>query len=110
MKILNISLVTLVAVLAIVPMVFNASTSLGEEGKNTQEVTLKVDGMTCRMCPLTIKTALKKLNGVMDTDVSYKDKEARVLYGDGKITVDAIVKAIENAGNYKATPLGKEGK
>jgi mercuric ion binding protein len=110
MKVLIISLVTLVAVLAVVLMVFNASTSYGQQSTNTQEVTLKVDGMTCGMCPLTIKTALKKLNGVVDADVSYKDKEAKVLYEGGKVTVYEIVKAIEDAGNYKAIPLRKEEK
>ncbi|HEX9667510.1 MAG TPA: cation transporter [Thermodesulfobacteriota bacterium] len=110
MKIVTIRTFILVAVLAIVLTAgFNAS-AFSEEGTNKQEVTLKVDGMTCRMCPLTIKTALKKLNGVVDADVSYKDKEAKALYEDGKVTVDDIVKTIESSGNYKATSLSKERK
>ncbi|MER3446276.1 MAG: hypothetical protein C4291_05265 [Candidatus Dadabacteria bacterium] len=108
-KIVTAGIVILVAVLATALTGFHTS-ALSERGTNTQEVTLKVDGMTCRMCPLTIKTALKKLNGIVDADVSYKDKKAKVLYEDGKVTVDDIVKTIESSGNYKATPLGKEGK
>ena len=110
MRILIIGVVTLVLVLAIALTGFNISTQSSEESTNTQEVTLKVDGMTCKMCPLTIKTALKKLDGVVDANVSYKDKEAKVQYEEGKVTVDDIVKAIENTGNYRATPLDKEGK
>lgn len=57
------------------------------------------------MCPLTITTALKKLDGVVDAEVSYKYKEAIVNYEDGKVTESDMVKAIENAGNYKARKL-----
>jgi mercuric ion binding protein len=77
---------------------------------HTKEVTLKVDGMSCSMCPLTIKTALRKLDGVTDVDVSYRDKEAKVRYEEGKVTVDEIVKAIENAGKYKASVITRESK
>jgi mercuric ion binding protein len=101
MRILIIGVVTLVLVLAIALTGFNTSTQSSEESTNTQKVTLKVDGMTCKMCPLTIKTALKKLDGVVDAEVSYKDKEAKVVYKEGEVTVDEIVKAIESAGNYK---------
>jgi len=41
--------------------------------------------------------------------VSYKDKEVKVVYEEGEVTVDEIVKTIENAG-FKAIPLDKEGK
>ncbi|MHA1942594.1 MAG: heavy-metal-associated domain-containing protein [Candidatus Hodarchaeales archaeon] len=107
MKILIISAVTLVVVLSILIAGFNVSNSSSKESTNTQEVTFKVDGMTCKMCPLTIKTALKKLDGVVDVEVSYKDKEAIVNYEDKKVNVDEMVKAIENAGNYKATIMDK---
>lgn len=99
-----------VFILAVVLAIFLTSFHTPQGVTNTREITLKVDGMKCRMCPLTIKTALKKLNGVVDADVSYKDKEAKVRYDDGKVTVNEIIKSIENAGNYKATLLGKEGK
>jgi len=82
-----------------------ASSSSREEITNTQEITLKVDGMTCKMCPITIKTAIKKLNGVKNADVSYNDKEAKVRYQQDKVIVDEIITAIENAGNYKAAYL-----
>jgi len=79
-----------------------------EHVTHTKEVTLKVDGMTCSMCPFTIKAALKKLDGITDADVSYRDREAKVRYEEGKVTVDEIVKAIENAGNYKASVITRE--
>ena len=109
MKILIIGVVNLAVALAIALTAFNSSISSSEEGTNTQEVTLKVEGMTCGTCPLTIKAALKRLDGVVNANVSYEDKEAKVSYEEGKVTVDEIVKTIENAG-FKAIPLDKEGK
>lgn len=108
MKILIIGVFILLLVLTIALTGFNTS-ALGE-GTITQEVTFKVDGMTCKICPLTIETTLKKLDGVVDADVSYKDQKAKVHYEEGKVTVDEIMKTIENAGNYKATLLNKEGR
>ncbi len=43
--------------------------ALAHEGGHAQDglrtVTLEVDGMTCRMCPLTVKKALRRLPGVV---------------------------------------------
>ncbi|WP_175918331.1 cation transporter, partial [Burkholderia contaminans] len=36
----------------------------------TQTVTLSVPGMTCASCPITVKHALSKVEGVSKTDVS----------------------------------------
>ena len=55
-----------------------------------------------------IKTALKKLDGVVDADVSYRDAKATVRYHDGKVTVEQMIKAIEGIG-MKASLL-VEGK
>ncbi len=57
--------------------------SSAEELITTQEATFKIDGMVCSMCSFTIKTALKKLDSVIDTDISYKNKEAKVIYVEG---------------------------
>lgn len=85
MKFFVIGAVTLIANLTIALIGFESTTS-GKEGTKTQEVTLKIDGMTCRMCPLTIKTALKKLDGVVNADVSYNDKQAKVSYEGSEVS------------------------
>lgn len=110
MKKLIISAVTLVVVLSILITGFNVSTSSNEESTKTKEVTLKIDGITCKMCSLTIKTALKKLDGVSDADVSFKDKEAKVKYDGDRVTVDQMLNAVESAGKYKVVIIDKEGK
>uniref|UniRef100_E6PXT8 Mercuric transport protein periplasmic component n=1 Tax=mine drainage metagenome TaxID=410659 RepID=E6PXT8_9ZZZZ len=68
----------------------------------TQTVTLAVPGMTCAACPVTVKKALSKVNGVQKIVVSFEKKEAVVTYDDAKTNVQALTKATENAG-YPST-------
>ena len=84
----------------------NNQASAKEIKSNINEVVLRIEGMTCKACPLTIKTALKKLNGIVDVEVRYEDKEAKVTYHDKKVTTDQMAKAIEKAGNY-SVEIGK---
>ena len=44
----------------------------------TQTVTLSVPGMTCASCPITVKHALSKVEGVSKTDVSFDKRQAVV--------------------------------
>jgi len=68
----------------------------------TKTVTLAVPGMTCVACPITVKTALAKVDGVERTDVSFEKREAVVTYDDAKTTVAALTKATAGAG-YPST-------
>ncbi len=74
-----------------------------------KHVTLKVDGMTCASCPATVKAVLKRLHGVVNADVSYKEAKAEVSYQEGKVTMEQMIKAIEDAG-YTARFITKGGK
>ena len=47
----------------------------------TQTVTLSVPGMTCAACPITVKKALTKVEGVTKAEVSYENREAIVTGG-----------------------------
>lgn len=64
----------------------------------TRTVTLAVPGMTCPVCPITVKKALKTVSGVSKVDVSYAKKEAVVTYDDAKTSVTALTKATADAG------------
>lgn len=68
----------------------------------TQTVTLSVPGMTCAACPVTVKKALSKVEGVEKIVVSFEKKQAVVTYDDAKTNVEALTKATENAG-YPST-------
>jgi mercuric ion binding protein len=53
----------------------------------TQTVTLSVPGMTCASCPITVKHALSKVEGVSKTDVSFDKRQAVVTFDDAKTNV-----------------------
>ncbi|MDP1930426.1 MAG: mercury resistance system periplasmic binding protein MerP [Gammaproteobacteria bacterium] len=61
-------------------------------------VTLSVPGMTCAACPITVKMALTKVDGVEKTEVSYEALEAVVTFDDEKTNVEALTMATANAG------------
>lgn len=68
----------------------------------SKTVTLSVSGMTCAACPITVKKALAKLDGVQKIEVSYERREAVVTFDDAKTSAKALTKATENVG-YPAT-------
>lgn len=65
---------------------------------STQTVTLNVSGMTCPVCPITLKKALEKIPGVSKVDVRFEKKQVLVTFDDAKTNSDALVKATTNAG------------
>jgi mercuric ion binding protein len=62
-------------------------------------VALDVPGMTCELCPLTVRIALQKVQGVEKVAVSYEKKEAVVTFDDAKTSVEALTQATRNAGH-----------
>ncbi|MBA2593859.1 MAG: mercury resistance system periplasmic binding protein MerP [Pseudomonadota bacterium] len=64
----------------------------------TKTVTLSVSGMTCAACPITVKKALTKVEGVAKTEVSFERKEAVVTFDDAKTNVSALIEATTDAG------------
>jgi mercuric ion binding protein len=64
----------------------------------SKTVTLSVPSMYCEMCPITVKKALNKIEGVNKVDASFEKKEAVVTFDDDKTTVKALTKATEDAG------------
>ena len=67
-----------------------------------QTVTLSVPGMTCAGCPITVKKALNKVDGVTKIEVSLDKREAVVTFDDAKTKVEALLDATNNAG-YPST-------
>ena len=64
----------------------------------TQTTTLSVPGMTCATCPITLKKALNKVEGVENIEVNLEKKEAVVTFDDAKTTVETLLEATKNAG------------
>lgn len=76
-------------------------------GAELNKIVLDVEGMTCPSCPATIKTVLKRLDGVATVDVSYLKGTATVEYDTDKVTPDRMIKTIEGIG-YKARKRGEK--
>lgn len=67
-----------------------------------QTVTLSVSGLTCSTCPIAVKKALTRVEGVSKAGVSFEKSEAVVSFDDAKTNVDALIKATTDAG-YPST-------
>lgn len=63
-----------------------------------------VEGMHCGSCAAGIQMFLSSTDGVTNVTVDYNAKKAEVEYDDEKVTVDQIVKGVEELG-YGAKPV-----
>ena len=63
---------------------------------------LRVEGMTCATCPITVKKPLDKVEGVENIEVNLEKREALVTFDNTKTTVVALLEAVKNAG-YPST-------
>ena len=64
----------------------------------SKTVTLKVPGMTCPACPITVRKALNKVDGVSKVEVRYEQKQAVVTFDDAKTDTKVLIKATTDAG------------
>lgn len=67
-----------------------------------QTVTLDVPGMTCSTCPITVKKAVMKVDGVQQAKVSYERREAVVTFDDSTTSIEKIQLATADSG-YPST-------
>lgn len=68
----------------------------------TKTVTLSVPNMNCAACPITVKKALIKVDGVAKVDVSLDKREALVTFDDTKAAIGQLTRATTDAG-YPST-------
>ncbi len=64
----------------------------------TRTVTLRIGGMTCEGCAVTIEKALKETAGVLEARVSYEKGEAWVRYDDRRVSVRKLREVIKETG------------
>lgn len=62
------------------------------------EVTIKVEGMSCGGCVRNVTGVLKALPGVADAEVSLDAAQARVKFDSAQVSVAALREAVEAAG------------
>lgn len=62
------------------------------------ETKLKIEGMSCQHCVMSVKKAVDAVDGVTSSDISVGS--AGIVYDEQKTNKDAIADAVKNAG-YK---------
>lgn len=77
------------------------TTSQTTQSSVLQTVTVKVEGMSCTACEVSVRDALAQTPGVRTADVSYQHGDARVEYDPNKTNIEQIKLAINSTG-YKA--------
>ncbi len=68
----------------------------------SRSITLEIPGMSCAACPITVKKALSRVDGVQNVEVSYPTRSATVKFDDQLTSAAALARATEEAG-YSAT-------
>lgn len=66
---------------------------------------IKVKGMTCGSCVVSVKKALTQTKGVRSADVSLEKARATVVFDDTQVTEQQLRDAINKTG-FKAEPKG----
>jgi mercuric ion binding protein len=61
-------------------------------------VVLSVPSMNCAACPITVRKALEKVDGVQRVKATLEPPEAVVTYDDAKVGVDRLTEATKQAG------------
>ncbi len=68
---------------------------------DVQEVTLRVEGVSCVTCEWAVELALKDLPGVLSAEANVGTRSARVFFEPSKVAKEALVWAVNQAG-YRA--------
>ena len=63
-----------------------------------KSMTFKIEGMRCEGCAKTIRSLVEHEPGVKNTDVSFKDSEARILFDAQATSEERLVAAIQKPG------------
>ncbi len=69
-----------------------------------QTVTMDIEKMSCALCPLTVRTAMERVDGVQEVEVDFDAKSATVTFDDEKTTAEEVAQASTDVG-YPATPI-----
>lgn len=60
--------------------------------------TIKVEGMSCGHCQMSVKKAVEAVEGVQKADVNLQTKQVTIDYEEGKANLEKVKAAIKEAG------------
>ncbi len=70
-----------------------------------QTARFEIEHMTCATCPITVRRAMERVDGVHDVTVDFEAKTATARFDPARTTIKAIAAASTNAG-YPAHSIG----
>jgi len=73
-----------------------------------ETVSFDIDNMTCAMCPVTVRTAMSRVEGVQHVEIDFDTKTAMVEFDAAVTTAEEIAAASTNAG-YPAHQQDQDG-
>lgn len=86
---------TFISMIALVVLPLHAEST---SPASTNTVTLSIPGMTCPVCPITIKNALEGITGVNKVSIDFETKVATVVFNPNTVQVSDLTRATNNAG------------
>ena len=90
---------------ALTMLVLTSGTSLAADNELT--VTFDVQEMTCATCPIAVRKAMERVDGVTQVEVSLDDHSAIVTFDSSATTAAAIGQASTDVG-FPATVRDKQ--
>jgi len=91
---------TVLGVLVILGMVLVTGAAAAKE----QVITLVIEGFTCSICPVTVRKALERQEGVFEANVSLEPPHAVVTFDDEHTDIETLMATTTNAG-FPSSPL-----
>ena len=71
------------------------------------KILLNVEGMHCAACSATVERAINKTKGVDSCSVNLTGANALVSFDETVVTVDEIIRSVNNAGFTASVPENK---
>jgi mercuric ion binding protein len=90
---------SILSTIAVSPL---AAQSAVTEVASVRTTTFAIENMTCALCPVTVKSAMERVDGVQSVEIDFDAKTATVIFDPTVATPEAIAAASTNAG-YPAT-------
>ena len=92
--------------LAVVTTIYLAI-GLATASEADETVSFDVEKMTCATCPIAVRKAMQRVDGVKEVEVSLKDNSAVVIFDASVTTAEEIGQASTDVG-FPATVRGNE--
>ncbi len=72
--------------------------------KKISNIKLKIEGMHCTSCAMSIDFDLEDVSGVESSNTNYAKSISSINYDSDKVSVGKIIQSIKNTG-YEARPI-----